>query len=46
MQNDYRNEEWRDVNYDENISENEIHKVSNYGRIRSFKVNKTDGGIS
>lgn len=43
MQNDYRNEEWRDVNYDDNISENEIHKVSNYGRIRSFKVNKTEG---
>lgn len=39
----YWNEKWKNIEFDENISEREIYKVSNFGRIKSFKVDKKNG---
>jgi len=43
MMDRYLNEKWKDIEFDENISEREIYKVSNHGRIKSFKVYKENG---
>ncbi|MCF6366917.1 MAG: NUMOD4 domain-containing protein [Bacteroidales bacterium] len=43
MENKYWNEQWKDVIFEGSISDNEIYKISNYGRIKSFKVNKEEG---
>ncbi|WP_310991896.1 NUMOD4 domain-containing protein [Aequorivita marina] len=40
MIRDYWNEEWKDVEFDEKISENEKFKISNYGRIISCNKEK------
>lgn len=36
----YRNEEWKEIEFDENISEKEKFKISNYGRILNCKGEK------
>jgi len=43
MMDRYLNEKWKDIEFNENISEKEIYKVSNFGRIKSFKVKKENG---
>jgi len=40
MIRNYWNEEWKDVEFDENISDKEIFKISNYGRIINCKTEK------
>lgn len=40
MVKNYRNEEWKDVVFDDGISEKEKFKVSNYGRILNCKGDK------
>jgi len=37
-------EEWKPLNLEE-VAENEKYDISNYGRIKSYKVNKLDGCI-
>ena len=38
MIRDYWKEEWRDVKFDENISDKEKFQVSNYGRLKNCKT--------
>jgi len=45
MKGDYLFERWEYIKFSENISEREIYKISNYGRVKSFKVNKVEGMI-
>jgi hypothetical protein len=40
MIRNYWNEEWKEIQFDENISENEKFKISNYGRIINCKTDK------
>lgn len=40
MIRNYWNEEWKEVVFDENISDNEKFKISNYGRIINCKTDK------
>ncbi|MFK7781486.1 HNH endonuclease [Psychroserpens sp.] len=40
MIRDYWNEEWKEIEFDTKISENEKFKISNYGRIINCKTNK------
>ncbi len=37
MKGDYIFEKWKDIIFPDNISEREIYKISNYGRVKSFK---------
>lgn len=37
MKGDYIFEKWEDIIFPDNISEREIYKISNYGRVKSFK---------
>jgi hypothetical protein len=37
MQRDFWKEEWREVIFDDKISENEKFKISNYGRMLNCK---------
>ncbi len=36
----YWNEEWKEIQFDEDISENEKYKISNYGRIINCKTDE------
>src|SRR5690606_15215999 len=40
MIRDYWKEEWKEITFDDNISENEKFKISNYGRIINCKLDK------
>ena len=40
MIRDYWKEEWKEIIFDDNISENEKFKISNYGRIINCKLDK------
>lgn len=40
MIRDYWNEKWKEIKFDDTISENEKFKISNYGRIINCKTNK------
>lgn len=37
MMQRYPDEEWKDIQFDDKISENEKYKISNYGRILNCK---------
>lgn len=37
MHKDYRNEKWKPIVFDDNISEEECYEISNYGRILNCK---------
>lgn len=41
----YMPEEWKTIKFDENFSENEGYKISTYGNIRSYKIDKKNGPI-
>ncbi len=45
MVRSYLPEEWKKVEFDESISENEVYEVSTHGRIKSFKIDKENGII-
>ena len=43
MRNNYKNEIWKDVVFDDNIRKDQHFKVSNFGRIKSFNINTNVG---
>ncbi len=43
MAADYWNEKWKNIVFNEKISDNEKFKISNYGRVKSFKKDKING---
>jgi len=45
MKGDYLFETWKDIKFDDKISEKEIFKISTYGRVKSFKVDKEKGKL-
>ncbi len=45
MEKDFLFEEWKNINFDDNISEKEIYQISNYGRVRHFKFDPKNGTI-
>ncbi len=44
MNNQYINEKWKFIIFPENISEKEKYQISNFGRVKSFKVD-TEYGV-
>ena len=45
MYRSYLPEEWKMIEFDENISENEMYTISTHGRIKSYKVDRENGII-
>ena len=45
MNESYLPEKWKEIEFDENISENEKYQISTYGNIKSFKVEKEFGEL-
>ena len=45
MNNTYIPEIWKDIQFEENISKNEVFKISNHGRVKSFKKDTKNGSI-
>ena len=45
MNNSHWNEKWKDIGFPENISEKEKYRISNYGRVKSMKVDKEFGQL-
>ena len=41
----FKVEEWKFIEFEDNISENEVYQISNYGRVKSFKKNKKKGKL-
>ncbi len=45
MNENFLPEEWKQIEFDENISEKEVYLISNHGRVKSFKGDKERGVI-
>lgn len=43
MKGDYPFERWEFIKFPDNICKNEVFKISNYGRVKSFKQDKENG---
>ncbi len=41
----FLNEQWKFIEFEDTISENEVFQISNYGRLKSFKKDKKNGII-
>jgi len=45
MYRSYLPEEWKMIEFDENIAEHEVYAISTHGRIKSYKVDRENGMV-
>ncbi len=45
MYSSYLPEEWKMIEFDENIAEHEVYAISTHGRVKSYKVDRENGLI-
>jgi hypothetical protein len=45
MYRNYLQEEWKMIEFDENIAEHEVYAISTHGRVKSYKVDRENGMV-